>query len=69
MTQGKINELKAKAFDIIMKSDSVFLGEDGDVYVDNNDFSASRIKGITEEEHSFLSLVMSDEFALAEEKE
>lgn len=69
LAKEKINQLKAKAFDIIMKSGVLFLSEDGDVYVDHYDFSASMIKGITEEEHSFLSLVMSDEYELAEEEE
>ena len=34
MTEEKINRLKAKAFDLIVKSDALFLDEDGNVRID-----------------------------------
>ena len=69
MTQEKINELKAKAFDIIVESGALLLSEDGDVYIDHEEEGiASRIKHITDEEETFLSLVMSDEYELAQEE-
>lgn len=70
MTEEKINELKAKAFDLIVKSDALFLDEDGNVRIDCPDCQGTNqhriIGNITDAEHSFLSLVMSEEYELAE---
>lgn len=68
MTEQRISELKAKAFDIIMRANAVYLDEDGDVRIGYPLASGTREWDISDKEDIFLSLVMSEDYELAEKE-